>query len=165
MRFLDSSANGGSAVLKIEDILPFFPDFVVIDEFKDEICAALEGYSGHIASLKAEMNEATKTADIIKSDMEGLKERLFAIVENSAGGGRDERCCTCEKELLTREFYVFPCSHMFHADCLIGQVRSASNTALITVIIVLIKLYLYWQTVGERISTFPCFTENLGASR
>ena len=28
-------------LLKIEDILPFFPDFVVIDDFKEEICTAL----------------------------------------------------------------------------------------------------------------------------
>jgi len=25
--------------------------------------------------------------------------------------------------LLTREFYVFPCQHTFHANCLIGQVK------------------------------------------
>lgn len=31
-----------SDCLKIEDILPHFPDFVVIDDFKDDICSALE---------------------------------------------------------------------------------------------------------------------------
>jgi hypothetical protein len=31
-----------SDCLKIEDILPHFPDFVVIDDFKADICAALE---------------------------------------------------------------------------------------------------------------------------
>ena len=31
-----------SECLKIEDILPHFPDFVVIDDFKEDICAALE---------------------------------------------------------------------------------------------------------------------------
>lgn len=28
--------------IKIEDILPFFPDFVTIDHFKDAVCASLE---------------------------------------------------------------------------------------------------------------------------
>ncbi|KAF5016552.1 hypothetical protein F66182_11733, partial [Fusarium sp. NRRL 66182] len=32
-------------LLRIEDMIPFFPDFVVIDDFKDEICKALEEYS------------------------------------------------------------------------------------------------------------------------
>jgi vacuolar protein sorting-associated protein 18 len=45
MRFLESTD-----LLKIEDILPFFPDFVVIDDFKDEIANALESYSNQIES-------------------------------------------------------------------------------------------------------------------
>jgi len=34
--------------LKIEDILPFFPDFVMIDDFKPEICKSLQEYSEKI---------------------------------------------------------------------------------------------------------------------
>ena len=49
MRFLENTE-----LLKIEDILPFFPDFVVIDDFKEEICTALEGNSAHIDELKAD---------------------------------------------------------------------------------------------------------------
>ena len=45
-----------SELLKIEDILSFFPDFVVIDDFKEEICGALEDYSVHIDHLKKEMD-------------------------------------------------------------------------------------------------------------
>ena len=33
-----------SDCLKIEDLLPHFPDFVVIDDFKEDICSALEEY-------------------------------------------------------------------------------------------------------------------------
>lgn len=39
-------------VLKIEDILPFFPPFSQIDDFKDEICDALSGYNKHIEELR-----------------------------------------------------------------------------------------------------------------
>lgn len=38
-------------LLRIEDLIPFFPDFVIIDDFKAEICAALESYSKSIADL------------------------------------------------------------------------------------------------------------------
>ncbi|RDB29177.1 Vacuolar protein sorting-associated protein 18 [Hypsizygus marmoreus] len=91
MRFLENAD-----LLKIEDILPFFPDFVVIDDFKEEIAHALEGYSAHIDALKAEMDEATQTAESIKQDIVALK---------------------------NRQFYVFPCRHSFHADCLIGLAK------------------------------------------
>jgi vacuolar protein sorting-associated protein 18 len=110
MQFLESTD-----LLKIEDILPFFPDFVVIDDFKEEIAQALEGYSSHIDSLRAEMDEATRTAESIKEDIEGLKNRFVTI---DAG----ELCSCCSHLLLTRQFYVFPCRHTFHADCLIGMV-------------------------------------------
>ncbi|KAG8844570.1 hypothetical protein FRB96_002999 [Tulasnella sp. 330] len=103
-------------VIKIEDILPFFPDFVVIDDFKDEICTALEGYSAHIESLKAEMDEATRSAESIKADIKNLQNR-FVTLEAT------DKCAICANILLTRQFYVFPCQHCFHADCLIGQVK------------------------------------------
>ncbi|KAG6881422.1 hypothetical protein C0993_001543, partial [Termitomyces sp. T159_Od127] len=74
MRFLENTD-----LLKIEDILPFFPDFVVIDDFKEEIAHALEGYSNHIEMLKNEMNEATKTAESIKQDVVALKNRFVTI--------------------------------------------------------------------------------------
>ncbi|KAL7317653.1 tethering complex subunit [Mucor circinelloides] len=102
-------------LLKMEDILPFFPDFVLIDDFKDEICSALEEYNINIEDLKAEMDNATLSADHIRLDIRKLKKR-FAIVEE------DQMCCLCEYPLLTRQFYVFPCNHEYHADCLRNRV-------------------------------------------
>lgn len=114
MQFLESTD-----ILKIEDILPFFPDFVVIDDFKEEIAQALEGYSEHIDTLKNEMDEATKTAEEIKKDISALRNRFVTI---DAG----EQCSECSHLLLTRQFYVFPCRHTFHADCLIAMVCGIS---------------------------------------
>lgn len=111
MRFLEATD-----LIKVEDILPFFPDFVVIDEFKDSICSALESCGAHIQSLKAEMEHATKSAENIKRDIEGLKKRFITIEATDV-------CARCEMPLLTRQFYAFPCQHSFHADCLITQVR------------------------------------------
>lgn len=59
----------------MEDILPFFPDFVLIDDFKDDICSALEEYNINIEDLKAEMDNATLSADHIRLDMRKLKKR------------------------------------------------------------------------------------------
>ncbi|KAI1376687.1 Pep3/Vps18/deep orange family-domain-containing protein [Hypoxylon crocopeplum] len=98
-------------LLKIEDLIPFFPDFVVIDDFKDEICNALEDYSRNIDSLKKEMDESSQTATNIKIDIAGLDHR-YAIVEPG------EKCYVCALPLLSRQFFVFPCQHAFHSDCL-----------------------------------------------
>ncbi|KAL2752730.1 hypothetical protein ACRALDRAFT_1036977 [Sodiomyces alcalophilus JCM 7366] len=98
-------------LLKIEDLIPFFPDFVVIDDFKEEICAALEDYSRNIDGLKKEMDESSQTAANIKVDIVALDQR-YAIVEPG------EKCYVCGLPLLSRQFFVFPCQHSFHSDCL-----------------------------------------------
>ena len=127
MRFLENTD-----LLKIEDILPFFPDFVVIDDFKEEICTALEGYSAHTDSLKEEMDEATKNADAIKQDIAALQKRFITIDSG-------EKCSVCGYTLLSRQFYVFPCHHCFHADCLIGLV-SVRNLGLLTITLLILPI-------------------------
>ncbi|KAJ9151869.1 Pep3/Vps18/deep orange family-domain-containing protein [Pleurostoma richardsiae] len=98
-------------LLRIEDLIPFFPDFVVIDDFKEEICAALEDYSRNIDGLRREMDESAQTAANIRVDIAAL-DRRYAIVEPG------EKCQDCGLPLLSRQFFVFPCQHAFHSDCL-----------------------------------------------
>ncbi|KAL2104711.1 hypothetical protein VUR80DRAFT_9812 [Thermomyces stellatus] len=98
-------------LLKIEDLIPFFPDFVVIDDFKEEICEALEEYGRSIDGLRREMDESEATAANIRLDIAAL-DRRYAIVEPG------ERCYECGMPLLSRQFFVFPCQHSFHSDCL-----------------------------------------------
>ena len=98
-------------LIKIEDILPHFPDFVTIDQFKDAICSSLQEYNQHIENLKQEMDEASKTAEHIRSDIQKYKQK-FSYVH------AQDRCSECNYPLLTRPFYLFPCSHKFHQDCL-----------------------------------------------
>lgn len=119
-------------LLKIEDILPFFPDFALIDDFKEAICSSLEDYNQQIEKLKEEMNDATHGADNIRNDISALAQR-YAVID------RDEECGVCRQIILSvggdyrtargytsigpmAPFYVFPCGHAFHAQCLIAHV-------------------------------------------
>ncbi|KAE8667908.1 hypothetical protein F3Y22_tig00112354pilonHSYRG00099 [Hibiscus syriacus] len=72
-------------LLKIEDILPFFPDFALIDDFKEAICSSLDDYNKQIEQLKQEMNDATHGADNIRNDISALAQR-YVVVD------RDEDC-------------------------------------------------------------------------
>nr|XP_016493756.1 PREDICTED: vacuolar protein sorting-associated protein 18 homolog [Nicotiana tabacum] len=126
-------------LLKIEDILPFFPDFALIDDFKEAICSSLEDYNEQIEKLKQEMNDATRGADNIRNDISALAQRYTVI-------DWDEQCGVCRRKILnvggdyrmTRgymvvgpmaPFYVFPCGHAFHAQCLIAHVTRCTNQA------------------------------------
>lgn len=123
-------------LLKIEDILPFFPDFALIDDFKEAICSSLEDYNQQIEKLKEEMNDATHGADNIRNDISALAQR-YTVIE------RDEECGVCRRKILTAggdhqvrgyssvgpmaPFYVFPCGHAFHAQCLIAHVTRCTD--------------------------------------
>lgn len=109
-------------LLRIEDLIPFFPDFVIIDDFKTEICSALESYSRKIDELKREMDDSEATAAHIRDDIKALEQR-YAIVEPG------ERCYVCALPLLARQFYVFPCQHAFHSDCLGRKVLEVVGSA------------------------------------
>ncbi|GAV68849.1 LOW QUALITY PROTEIN: Clathrin domain-containing protein/Pep3_Vps18 domain-containing protein, partial [Cephalotus follicularis] len=124
-------------LLKIEDILPFFPDFALIDDFKEAICSSLEDYNKQIEELKQEMNDATHGADNIRNDISALAQR-FAVID------RAEECGVCRRKILTvggdyrmvqgytsvgpmSPFYVFPCGHAFHTQCLIAHVTRCTD--------------------------------------
>ncbi|XP_010533738.1 PREDICTED: vacuolar protein sorting-associated protein 18 homolog isoform X2 [Tarenaya hassleriana] len=124
-------------LLKIEDILPFFPDFALIDDFKEAICSSLEDYNKQIENLKEEMNDATRGADNIRNDISALTQR-YAVIDC------DEECGVCKRKILMMTgdyrmaqgytsagplapFYVFPCGHSFHAQCLITHVTSCAD--------------------------------------
>jgi hypothetical protein len=107
-------------LLRIEDLIPFFPDFVVIDDFKDEICNALEEYSRHIDNLRQEMDNSAQTAGQIRAEIAALDTR-YAIVEPG------EKCWICSLPVLSRQFFVFPCQHAFHSDCLGKEVLDGAG--------------------------------------
>eukprot|EP00268_Persea_americana_P048110 TRINITY_DN5052_c0_g1_i1.p1 TRINITY_DN5052_c0_g1~~TRINITY_DN5052_c0_g1_i1.p1 ORF type:complete len:993 (-),score=212.87 TRINITY_DN5052_c0_g1_i1:220-3198(-) len=150
-------------LLKIEDILPFFPDFALIDDFKEAICSSLEDYNKQIEQLKQEMNDATRGADNIRNDISALSQR-YAVID------RDEDCGVCRRKILSvggarrmargytsvgpmAPFYVFPCGHAFHSECLIAHVTRCTNRTQAEYILDLQKQLSLLGTGATRDST------------
>ncbi|KAK9880904.1 hypothetical protein WA026_013235 [Henosepilachna vigintioctopunctata] len=98
-------------LLRIEDILPFFSDFVTIEHFKEAISNSLKEYNQRILDLKEEMEEATKSAEMVREDIQSFRNKCTYI--NSS-----DVCDICNMLILIRPFYIFPCYHKFHSDCL-----------------------------------------------
>ena len=106
-----------SKLIKMEDLLPYFDEQDSISNFKEDICKALAGYKKTINELNEELKESRTSAHQVSEDLDGVKERYFELEGM-------QMCETCFKPALNRSFYVYPCSHVFHKDCLINMLIS-----------------------------------------
>ena len=97
--------------IAIEDVLPYFPEFVTIDQFKDAIRTSLASYTEKINSLKDNIEQAAKSAQLIRRDIQLIRQKSITI-------NTTDSCSKCKFRLMSRRFYVFPCMHKFHSDCL-----------------------------------------------
>ncbi|KAF5280506.1 hypothetical protein FQA39_LY18028 [Lamprigera yunnana] len=126
-------------LLRIEDILPFFSDFVTIDHFREAICKSLKvfseffcsshlkifcfkEYNNHIQDLQDEMEEATQSADLVRKEIQSFRNR-FSFINCS------DVCEICKLTLIVRPFYLFPCNHKFHNDCLLKELKPVLGPA------------------------------------
>jgi len=108
----------GNELLKIEDVLPLFPDFETIDQFKKPIIKSLEHYNDRLNYLRNEMNDASKSIDDIRDDLAKYRTRCVATIDSN------ETCSLCEQALMLQStYYIFACGHYFHGDCLFTYVR------------------------------------------
>jgi hypothetical protein len=117
-----SKRNDSEPPIKIEDILHFIPDEVTLEDFKDEICDTVKKYSASIEQLKSEMEEYTTNAERIRSDIKSLRGRYGYV-------GGAQGCDLCFQPVLNRHFYLFPCTHSFHADCMTNATMKQLNNA------------------------------------
>ncbi|KAJ3436077.1 vacuolar protein sorting-associated protein 18 [Anaeramoeba flamelloides] len=98
-------------LITVDDILPFFPENIKINDFSTHIKSSLDTYTKEINDLKEEMKRATDRAFKIRQDVQELPQRSYTLYSN-------QTCNLCRKPLQFTEFYVFHCEHSFHKDCL-----------------------------------------------
>jgi len=122
------------SLVKIEDILPFFPNFVLIDDFKEAIIQSLEEYNSQIEELRGDMDEITLGTEALRKDIASVSNRVISVVPS-------EPCAACNDVVteLTRtqtgtaigpnidSYYIFPCKHIFHTRCLVKAVWELSG--------------------------------------
>ena len=101
-----------SKILKIEDVLPHITDTIKIEDFKKQISECIADYEKNIKKLKDDINNYNKTAENIKNDIVNLKKRSMEIPYSSY------KCVICQNYIKNKNIYLFPCGHMFDANCI-----------------------------------------------
>ncbi|VEU23745.1 DEKNAAC104960 [Brettanomyces naardenensis] len=110
--------------LSMKDLLPLFPDFWVIDNFKEEVVKSLQDLSAEMNHLSGQMTDSISQSDKINREIKEFKKVNFQIIEPY------ESCMICHKILTTRKFIIFPCYHSFHQDCLVKQILESNDYKL-----------------------------------
>lgn len=57
------------------------------------------------------MKEAAKSAERVRDELQTFRNRAIII-------DGQEQCSICDVFLLVKPFFMFPCGHKFHTDCL-----------------------------------------------
>lgn len=78
---------------------------------KKHLCECLDQYNSKILDLKQQLQEHSKSAEELRKKQR--KQRHKHITINPA-----QECDICSQSIFKREFYVFPCLHAFHRECI-----------------------------------------------
>ena len=100
-------------VLKIEDILPLMGDNVKINEFKNELKDCIGKYEKSVRLLQKEIKEFNNSNDLINKDIDFSEKKAIKMNYTRL------RCYKCNKNIKGPKFFMFPCQHIFDAECLI----------------------------------------------
>lgn len=60
------------------------------------------------------MEEATKHAEQVREEIQCFR-NCYTIINSG------DICEICNLTLMIRPFYIFPCHHKFHSDCLLSE--------------------------------------------
>ena len=104
--------SGG--ILRIGDILPFLPDSTDIDLFREDMCSSLEQSSADISRLRSEIADLVEATESVNKEIKIVKDSGYSMQSN-------QRCYYCNTLALSSPFYLFPCSHAFHTDCVMER--------------------------------------------
>jgi hypothetical protein len=112
-------------VLRLDDVLEYFPNETSLEPFKDSISSILNHYKVESDVLRMQMREASNDADSIRHDL--------VAVKPSRDLDYDVKCVSCSLPIASIPprsvlmsvvmrgqplFTVFPCGHHFHVHCL-----------------------------------------------
>jgi hypothetical protein len=129
LKYILTLANNASKqdFIGLKDLLPLFPENIVINDFKDEIVKSLNQYNNKINQLSLEMTESLTIASNLKQQIKDMTSaqnqgKLYSIIQPG------EPCLICGNLLISKNLILFPnCHHGFHKDCLIRNYIKVKN--------------------------------------
>ncbi|KAI5963231.1 PEP3 [Candida pseudojiufengensis] len=116
---LNSSLNYilSNSPLSLKDLLPLFPETVMINEFKDEIINSLNDYKRNLQEINLRIQDNYGLLTNLKREVSKENTKDY---ESSITISPGSSCQLCKNLLITKNLIFFKnCGHGFHKECLI----------------------------------------------
>jgi hypothetical protein len=84
---------------------------------KQHLCDCLEDYEKKIEGLRKQIERHSKNADTLRILKHKQRNKHITIAPNQV-------CDICYGQVFDKEFYVFPCQHAFHRECIRAFLKS-----------------------------------------
>ena len=102
-----------NGILNIEDILPYMDDETKLDDIKIDLQECIDVYEEGVSQLKQKIVAYNKSNGNIQEDIYVINKRKQNLEHSKI------KCHVCQNNISENKFFLFPCGHVFDADCLI----------------------------------------------
>ena len=109
-KYILELSNG---VLNIEDILPLMDDEIKLQDIKLDLQECIDVYEEGVSQLKQKIISYNKSNRNIQQDIYAINKRRLDLEHSKI------KCYECENNISDNKFFLFPCGHVFDADCLV----------------------------------------------
>ena len=96
-------------------------DNIRIEDFKEEIQDCIKKYEEDNTDLKTEITKFNCIAENIKTDINKVHKKYLEVKYKQCV------CDVCKTSIKDNIVYVFPCKHMFDANCIINLLQQYSR--------------------------------------
>ena len=105
-------------VLKVEDLLDLFPEKAKVEEMKAHLCSCLDDYEGKIKGLRMQIEKHSANTEQLRTQKRSQRNKNITI-------NPGQTCDICFGSVFdNREFFVYPCGHAFHRECIRAYLQS-----------------------------------------
>lgn len=106
--------------LNIEELIKLLPSFDSLEKLRPNLVKALQRADGELSAINKEIKQSLTASETVHDEIIKFNNRHMLVEPG-------EPCNLCMYPLATRNFYIFPCQHGFHADCVVDYIRGGRN--------------------------------------
>jgi len=102
-----------NGIINVEDLLPYMDEETKLQDIKTDLQECTDLYEEGVSQLKEKIATFTKSNNNIQEDIYLINKRKLDFEHSKI------KCHECQNNITDNKFFLFPCGHIFDADCLV----------------------------------------------